>query len=95
MDEKQFEKVENPEVSPVEENVSAPDCSEETAEVLLEKEDAAKEIEKLKQELAREKAQSNEHYTRLIRAQADFDNFRKRNQKEKDEFWKYASEQIL
>ncbi|MTI84763.1 MAG: nucleotide exchange factor GrpE [Firmicutes bacterium] len=95
MDEKQFEKVGNPEVSPAEENVSAPDCSEETAEVLLEEEDAAKEIEKLKQELAREKAQSNEHYTRLIRAQADFDNFRKRNQKEKDEFWKYASEPLI
>jgi len=53
------------------------------------------EIEKLKQELAKEKARADEYYNRLVRVQADFDNFRKRTQKQKDEFWKYASEPLV
>jgi molecular chaperone GrpE len=57
--------------------------------------DRQSEIEKLKQELAKEKARADEYYNRLVRVQADFDNFRKRTQKQKDEFWKYASEPLV
>lgn len=53
------------------------------------------ELNKLKEELAREKARADEYFNRLLRVQADFDNYRKRTQKEKAEFWKYASEPLV
>ncbi|MDD4238188.1 MAG: nucleotide exchange factor GrpE [Desulfotomaculaceae bacterium] len=34
-------------------------------------------------------------YDRLLRLQADFENFRRRTRQEKDEFYKYASEQLV
>jgi len=49
----------------------------------------------LKAELATVKAKADEHYDHLLRLQADFDNFRKRSQKEKAELIKYASERIV
>lgn len=53
------------------------------------------ELNRLKQELDREKARAEEYYNRLLRVQADFDNFRKRTLKEKEEFWKYAPEPLI
>jgi len=49
----------------------------------------------LEAELAKAKAQAEEHYDHLLRLQADFDNYRKRSQKEKTELIKYASERIV
>lgn len=46
-------------------------------------------------ELARLKAEAEESQTRLLRAQADFDNFRRRTQKEKEELGKYASMKLV
>lgn len=40
-------------------------------------------------------AKSEEHYDRLLRLQADFDNFKKRLEKEKIEFIKFANEEII
>lgn len=53
------------------------------------------ELARLKQELEKEKAKAEEYYKFLLRVQADFDNFRKRTQKEKEEFRKYASEPLV
>ncbi|MGU3470014.1 nucleotide exchange factor GrpE [Paenibacillus sp. D51F] len=39
--------------------------------------------------------QAEEHQQRYLRAQADFDNFRRRTQKEKEELAQYASSKLL
>ena len=49
----------------------------------------------LEAELAKAKAKADEHYDHLLRLQADFDNYRKRSQKEKTELIKYASERLV
>lgn len=46
------------------------------------------ELERLRQEMA-------ELHERYLRAQADFDNFRKRTRQEKEEFAKYASAKLI
>lgn len=49
----------------------------------------------LEAQLAKAKAKAEEHYDHLLRLQADFDNYRKRSQKEKTELIKYASERLV
>jgi len=49
----------------------------------------------LEAELAQAKAKAAENYDHLLRLQADFDNYRKRTQKEKVELIKYASERVV
>lgn len=49
------------------------------------------EYERLKQDAAK----LNEYQDKLLRQQADFDNFRKRLDKERSEFTKYANETII
>lgn len=46
-------------------------------------------------EIARLMAEAEEHQQRFVRAQADFDNFRRRTQKEKEELAKYASMKLI
>lgn len=46
-------------------------------------------------ELAKAKAEAEEHQQRYLRAQADFDNFRRRTLKEKEDFAKYASAKLV
>ena len=46
-------------------------------------------------ELARLKTEVEETQQRFVRAQADFDNFRRRTQKEKEELAKYASMKLV
>ena len=49
----------------------------------------------LEAELVKAKAKTEDHYGQLQRLQADFDNYRKRTQKEKTELIKYASERLV
>ncbi|HBW37611.1 nucleotide exchange factor GrpE [Desulfosporosinus sp. BICA1-9] len=49
----------------------------------------------LETELIQARAKADEHYDHLLRMQADFDNYRKRTQKEKTEIIKYASERVV
>ncbi|SFQ99745.1 nucleotide exchange factor GrpE [Desulfoscipio geothermicus] len=49
------------------------------------------DVEQLQKELAEYKTKTEEYFNRLVRLQADFDNYRKRVQKEKEDFFKYAS----
>jgi molecular chaperone GrpE len=49
----------------------------------------------LEAELVKAKAQAEDHYKQLQRLQAEFDNYRKRTQKEKTELIKYASERLV
>lgn len=49
----------------------------------------------LQQEIDRLNAELSEQQQRTLRAQADFDNFRRRTQKEKEELAKYASSKLI
>lgn len=49
----------------------------------------------LEAELVKAKTKAEDHYGQLQRLQADFDNYRKRTQKEKTELIKYASERLV
>lgn len=49
----------------------------------------------LEAQLVKAKARAEDHYGQLQRLQADFDNYRKRTQKEKVELIKYASERLV
>lgn len=53
------------------------------------------EEENLKKQLAEQSARAEDYFNRLARMQADFDNFRRRTQKEREELIKYASEQLI
>ncbi|WP_223067248.1 nucleotide exchange factor GrpE [Paenibacillus caui] len=46
-------------------------------------------------ELEQLRAEAEEHKQRLLRVQADYDNFRRRTQKEKEELGKYASAKLV
>ncbi|UUZ96163.1 nucleotide exchange factor GrpE [Paenibacillus sp. P25] len=46
-------------------------------------------------ELEKHKRLAEENYQRYLRAQADFDNYRRRTMKEKEEFAKYASQKLI
>ncbi|WP_182535154.1 nucleotide exchange factor GrpE [Fontibacillus panacisegetis] len=61
---------------------------EEVNEDVVVSEDASPETGKLLAEV-------EEHKQRLLRTQADFDNFRRRTQKEKEELGKYASAKLI
>lgn len=49
----------------------------------------------LRQILAEQLSKAEENYDRLVRLQADYDNFRRRTRQEKEEFYKYASEKLI
>lgn len=53
------------------------------------------EAHALDEELQQAKKESEENYQRLLRAQADFDNFRRRTLKEKEDLAKYASQKLV
>lgn len=56
---------------------------------------AAEGVVDLSPELAKLQAENEEHQQRLLRTQADFDNFRRRTLKEKEELGKYASAKLI
>lgn len=73
------------------EETSAAEGQPEAAEKSVEEQKAEtgnEEVERLKAELA-------EQQQRTLRTQADFDNFRRRTQKEKEELAKYASSKLI
>ncbi|NGZ73816.1 nucleotide exchange factor GrpE [Saccharibacillus sp. VR-M41] len=52
-------------------------------------------VEQLQERIAALTAQSEDYMQRLARSQADFDNFRKRTIREKEELGKYASAKLI
>ncbi len=82
MDERQEEILEQEEV--IEANDSAA-SGEETKEQTTGESVRIAELERL----------ADEHQNRYLRAQADFDNFRRRTQKEKEELAQYASMKLI
>jgi len=53
------------------------------------------EIEAAKKNLAEQTARAEDYFQRLVRLQADFENFRRRTAREKEDFYKYAAEQLV
>ena len=53
------------------------------------------ELSALKNEVEEHKKKSEEHLDRFLRLQAEFDNAKKRMQRDQQEFIKYANEQII
>ncbi|MCL6634635.1 MAG: nucleotide exchange factor GrpE [Peptococcaceae bacterium] len=49
----------------------------------------------LRQLLAEQTTRAEEYYNRLVRLQADFENFRRRTRQEMENFRRYASEQLV
>ncbi|MFD0682694.1 MULTISPECIES: nucleotide exchange factor GrpE [unclassified Paenibacillus] len=79
-----------------EQNVDAtyPGDVENANDMSTEAEEAAQE-QASEQELEQLRKESEENYQRYLRAQADFDNFRRRTRLEKEEFAKYASMKVI
>jgi len=61
-------------------------------EVLIEEESV--DVKRLQAELVEQKAKAEENFNRLLRLQADFDNFRKRTAKEKEDYYQYAAASV-
>lgn len=53
------------------------------------------EAEKYRQEAEKFRQEAEENHQRLLRLQADYDNFRRRTRQEKEEFAKYASQSVV
>ncbi len=72
---------------------------QETEDVLNEAEEEEEEEEdevaRLKKQLAAAKLEAKEHYDARLRIQAEFDNFKKRKEKEVMDFRKYANESLI
>jgi molecular chaperone GrpE len=60
-----------------------------------EKKEKEKEIEELKKKLEEKEKEVKEHYDRLLRVAADFDNYKKRATREKEEWTKFANEDLI
>jgi molecular chaperone GrpE len=54
-----------------------------------------KEIEELKKKLEEKEKEAKEYYDRLLRAAADLENFKKRAAKDKEEWTKFANEDLI
>lgn len=52
-------------------------------------------VEELQQQLAAKANEAEDYYNRLLRTQADFDNFRRRSRQEREELLKFASEGLI
>jgi molecular chaperone GrpE len=83
---------------------SAEELEEKTSEISPEgkhqknkkkKEDKEKEVEELKKKLEEKEKEAKENYDRLLRTAADFENYKKRAAKEKEEWTKFANEDLI
>ena len=59
------------------------------------KEDKEKEIEELKNKLEEKEKEAKENYDRLLRTAADLENYKKRVAKEKEDWTKFANEDLI
>jgi molecular chaperone GrpE len=59
------------------------------------KEDKEKEIEELKKKLEEKEKEAKENYDRLLRTAADLENYKKRAAKEKEDWTRFANEDLI
>lgn len=60
-----------------------------------EKKEGEKEIEELKRKLEEKEKEAMDHHERMLRVAADFDNYKKRAIREKEEWTKFANEDLI
>ena len=60
-----------------------------------ERQDKEKEIAELKQKLEGKEKEIKEHHDRLLRLAADFENYKKRAAREKEDWTKFANEDVI
>jgi molecular chaperone GrpE len=60
-----------------------------------ERREKEKEIEELKKKVEEKEKEAKEHYDRLLRVAADLENYKKRAVKEKEEWIKFANEDLI
>jgi molecular chaperone GrpE len=60
-----------------------------------EKKEREKEIEELKKKVEEKEKELREHHDHLLRVAADFDNYKKRAAREKEEWVKFANEDLI
>ena len=60
-----------------------------------ERQEKEKEIEELKKMLEEKEKEFKEHHDRLLRLAADFDNYKKRAAREKEDWAKFANEELI
>ncbi len=60
-----------------------------------ERKEREKEIEELKKKVEEKEKEAKEQYDRLLRVAADFDNYKKRASREKEEWAKFANEDLI
>ncbi len=65
------------------------------AEVKKEAQGLDAEMNKIKEQLVLKEAEAKENYERFLRTCAEFENFKKRAVREKDEFFKFAQEGMI
>ena len=90
--------------SPVTQEPSMGGDGEKISELLTEgkhqkdkkkKEDKGKEVEELKKKLEEKEKEAKENYDRLLRMAADFENYKKRAAREKEDWTKFANEDLI
>lgn len=84
-----------PQHNDAEEQPTAAEPAQEAAEATYEAEASETPPSQVDAELEQLKRQLEESQQRSLRIQADFDNFRRRTLKEKEEFAKYASQKLV
>ena len=78
-----------------EENNLSDNLQQEHTEEELQNEAEAVNVEDVTGEFEKLRTEAEEHQQRLLRVQADYDNFRRRTLKEKEELAKYASSVLI
>lgn len=83
------------EIEKKERSVEKEESVKENVEEIKTIEDKDKEIEELKNKLVEKEKEANENYNRLLRTAAELENFKKRMAKEKEEWRKFANEELI
>ncbi|MGZ3568163.1 MAG: nucleotide exchange factor GrpE, partial [Thermodesulfobacteriota bacterium] len=75
----------------------SPETIDEELHLLIEEDrkEKEKEIDELKKKLEEKEKEIKEHHDRLLRLAADFENYKKRTAKEKEEWTKFANEDLI
>ncbi|MGZ3515023.1 MAG: nucleotide exchange factor GrpE [Thermodesulfobacteriota bacterium] len=75
----------------------SPETIDEELHLLIEgdRKEKEKEIDELKKKLEEKEKEIKEHHDRLLRLAADFENYKKRTAKEKEEWTKFANEDLI
>jgi len=68
---------------------------EELHLLMEDRKEKEKEIDELKKKLEEKEKEIKEHHDRLLRLAADFENYKKRAAKEKEEWTKFANEDLI